>query len=115
MFRTAQTQKQSPIMSARRQVRPALVAAMTLGAFANVAVLAMPLYSIQVYDRVLTSRNLTTLLMVTLITVFVLAVYASLDCLRSAILNATFPTNSANQAELLQMVHTLKSWGNMAA
>jgi PrtD family type I secretion system ABC transporter len=87
MFRTAQTQKQSPIMSARRQLRPALVAAMTLGAFANVALLAMPLYSIQVYDRVLTSRNLTTLLMVTLITVFVLAVYASLDCLRSAILN----------------------------
>jgi PrtD family type I secretion system ABC transporter len=40
-----------------------------------------------VYDRVLTSRNLTTLLMVTLITVFVLAVYATLDCLRSAILN----------------------------
>jgi len=38
-----------------------------------------------------------------------------LQVLRSAILNATFPSNSANSAELLQMVHTLKSWGNMAA
>jgi hypothetical protein len=35
--------------------------------------------------------------------------------LRAATLNATFPTNSANQAQLLQMVQTLKSWGNMAA
>jgi len=38
-----------------------------------------------------------------------------LQVLRAATLNATFPTNSANPAQLLQMVHTLKSWGNMAA
>jgi ATP-binding cassette subfamily C protein len=87
MSRSQQTAKQSPITSARRQLRPAVVAAMTLAAFGNVAALAIPLYSIQVYDRVLTSRNLTTLLMVTLITVFVLVVYAALDGLRSAILN----------------------------
>jgi hypothetical protein len=38
-----------------------------------------------------------------------------LQVLRTAILNATFSANSADHAELLQMVHTLKSWGNLAA
>ena len=35
--------------------------------------------------------------------------------LRSVTLDTAFNTNSANQAELQQMVETLKSWGNMAA
>jgi ATP-binding cassette subfamily C protein len=87
MFRTDSTQSRTPVAAARRQLRPALIAATVLGAFANLAALAMPLYSIQIYDRVLMSRNLTTLLMVTLITLFILAVYAALDGLRSAILN----------------------------
>src|SRR6476659_3615095 len=92
MSNTQQTATQSPAMQsplavARRQLLPALLAALTLGVFANLAALAMPLYSIQVYDRVLTSRNLTTLTMVTLITGFVLAVNAALDCLRAAVLN----------------------------
>jgi ATP-binding cassette, subfamily C, bacterial len=86
MFRAEQTLA-NPIVLARRHLRPAVMAAMILGVFANVAVLAIPLYSIQVYDRVLTSRNLTTLVMVTLVTIFVLVVYAVLDGLRSAILH----------------------------
>jgi PrtD family type I secretion system ABC transporter len=51
------------------------------------AAMALPLYSMQVYDRVLTSRNLITLVMVTGIALFMLAVYAVLDGLRGAILN----------------------------
>jgi hypothetical protein len=35
--------------------------------------------------------------------------------MRSVILNTAFDTNSANHAELVEMVQTLKSWGNMAA
>lgn len=35
--------------------------------------------------------------------------------MRSVILNTTFDSNSANHAELQQMVETLKSWGNLAA
>lgn len=35
--------------------------------------------------------------------------------MRSAILNAAFNANSADHTELLQMVETLKSWGNLAA
>jgi ATP-binding cassette, subfamily C, bacterial len=87
MYRNQQNATETPVTATRRQLRPALIVAVVLGAFANVAALAMPLYSIQVYDRVLTSRNLTTLVMVTLITTFVLGVYAALDGLRAAILN----------------------------
>jgi hypothetical protein len=35
--------------------------------------------------------------------------------MRSAILNATFDTNSTNAPEWADMVQTLKNWGNMAA
>src|SRR6476660_2469340 len=110
MSNTQQTATQSPAMQsplavARRQLLPALLAALTLGVFANLAALAMPLYSIQVYDRVLTSRNLTTLTMVTLITGFVLAVNAALDCLRAAVLNrisvgidGPFPSRPSTQS-----------------
>jgi hypothetical protein len=35
--------------------------------------------------------------------------------LRSAILNATINPNSANAAELRDMVETLKKWANLAA
>ena len=85
MTRPAETQ--NPLLSARRALRPAILCAVALSSFANLAALAVPLYSIQIYDRVLTSRNLTTLAMVTTITVVILVVYAALDALRGAILN----------------------------
>jgi ATP-binding cassette subfamily C protein len=78
---------ESPIAATKRELRGPLTAALTLGVFTNLAVLTLPLYSMQVFDRVLTSRNLTTLVMVTLIAAFMLAVYAALDSLRGAILS----------------------------
>jgi ATP-binding cassette subfamily C protein len=87
MFRTEPARTETPTTIARRRLRPAFVSVMILGAFANIAALAMPMFSIQVYDRVLMSRNLTTLVMVTLVAVFVLAVNAGLDAFRSSVLN----------------------------
>src|SRR5436190_12220775 len=87
MFRSSKTPVQNALTTARRALRPALWSAVVLSSFANLAALALPLYSIQVYDRVLSSRNLTTLAMVTLIAVTMIAVYAALDALRTAILN----------------------------
>jgi len=54
--------------------------------FVNLAMLTLPLYMLQVYDRVLTSRSLPTLLMLTLGAGFVYVVYAVLEWLRSRIL-----------------------------
>src|SRR5262249_42309107 len=80
-------ERQPPLGPARGALRPAILCAVALSSFANLAALAVPLYSIQIYDRVLTSRNLTTLAMVTAITAVILVVWAALDALRGAILN----------------------------
>src|SRR5947199_1059009 len=85
MIRPADTQ--NPLLAARRALRPAILCSVSLSSFANLAALAVPLYSIQIYDRVLTSRNLTTLALVTALTAVLLVVYAALDALRGAILN----------------------------
>ncbi len=54
--------------------------------FVNLAMLTLPLYMLQVYDRVLASRSLPTLAMLTLGAAFVYAVYVGLEMLRSRVL-----------------------------
>ena len=52
----------------------------------NLLLFAMPLYSLQVYDRVLTSRSADTLLLLTLIVLFALSANSALDAVRSRLL-----------------------------
>src|SRR5262245_34122503 len=54
--------------------------------FINMLAFVGSLYMLQIYDRVLTSRNTTTLIVLTLIASFLLIVYALLEKLRSAVL-----------------------------
>jgi ATP-binding cassette subfamily C protein/ATP-binding cassette subfamily C protein EexD len=65
---------------------PALRAVFGLSIFINLTLFAIPLYSLQVYDRVLASRNLNTLLMLTLIVAVFLVLYGILEFARSGIL-----------------------------
>jgi ATP-binding cassette subfamily C protein EexD len=51
--------------------------------FINLLMLVSPLYMMQVYDRVLASRNQTTLVMMTVAAVLLYVVYALLETLRS--------------------------------
>jgi ABC-type protease/lipase transport system fused ATPase/permease subunit len=80
------TTVRSALAEATFSIRNAAAGALALGVFANLAALTLPLYSMQVYDRVLMSRSITTLLMLTVIAVFMLGVQAALDAFRSAIL-----------------------------
>lgn len=57
--------------------------------FINLLLFVSPLYMIQVYDRVLASRNEVTLIMVTILAVGLLVVYAVLESIRSRILVRT--------------------------
>ena len=79
-------------MTARRQVRRILGLGLGLGllltAFLNIAVLVVPIYDIQLYDRVLQSRNMDTLAVLSVACVAGLALYAVLEYLRSACLVA---------------------------
>ena len=54
--------------------------------FINFAMLTVPLYMLQLYDRVLTSRNSDTLLFLTIAAVFMLLVIGVLELIRSRIL-----------------------------
>lgn len=54
--------------------------------FINLLMLVSPIFMLQVYDRVLTSRNDVTLVMLTLLAVVLLGVMAALDALRSKLL-----------------------------
>lgn len=77
--------QRSPLLEARAVCRQAFVATGVMSIFINLTMLAMPLYSVQVYDRVLTSRNAGTLVMLTLIVLVFLALYGALEYVRSGL------------------------------
>lgn len=76
----------TPLNKAVAATRSALIPAGIFSFFINALALVSPIYMLQVYDRVLSSRNIMTLLFLTLIAVFLYFVYGSLDALRSRVL-----------------------------
>ena len=79
-------EKSSVLKDGIKATRPVFVTAIVFSFFINLLMFVSPLYMLQVYDRVLTSRNETTLIGITLIAAFALVVYALLEMLRSRIL-----------------------------
>jgi len=67
-------------------IRPVLSTVFVFAFFTNLLLFAAPLYMLQVYDRVLLSRNEATLVGITAIAALALAVYALLEMLRSRLL-----------------------------
>jgi ATP-binding cassette subfamily C protein/ATP-binding cassette subfamily C protein EexD len=76
----------TPLTQALKSCYPALGSTFVLSMFINATMLASPLYSMQVYDRVLTSRNVSTLVMLTLIVAVFLVLYGLLEFIRSGVL-----------------------------
>jgi ATP-binding cassette subfamily C protein/ATP-binding cassette subfamily C protein EexD len=76
----------SPLGSALRTCYPALIATFVLSLFINASMLATPLYSMQIYDRVLTSRSVGTLTMLTVVVGMFLVLYGILEFARSGVL-----------------------------
>ncbi len=72
----------------RRTLAGGLGLALFLTVFLDIAVLVVPIYDMQLYDRVLQSRNMDTLTVLSVACVAGLVVYAGLDTLRSACLVA---------------------------
>lgn len=66
--------------------RPDFLRAFSLSLFSNLMMLAPAIYMLQVYDRVLTSRNFTTLVMLSLLLVVVLVLMGALENARASIL-----------------------------
>jgi len=74
------------IDQAIRATRPAIGTAIVFSFFINMLGLAGPIYMLQVYDRVLGSRNISTLVALTIILTFLYAVLSSLEMLRTNLL-----------------------------
>jgi ATP-binding cassette subfamily C protein len=88
-----------------RAARPAFVSAIVFSFFINILAFVGPLYMLQIYDRVITSRNETTLVFITLIAAFLLMVYAVLEKIRSAVLvRAGLLFDTKTRAQLFEAV-----------
>jgi ATP-binding cassette subfamily C protein len=76
----------SPLASAVRAVMPALATSLVFSFFINLLTLVSPIYMLQIYDRVVATRDLDTLVAITVIAVGLLVVYALLQALRTRVL-----------------------------
>ena len=74
-----------PLDAALRAAARAVGATIVMSIFINLSLLASPIYSVQVNDRVLASKNGLTLLVLTGIVVVFLALYGILEYVRGAI------------------------------
>ncbi len=77
---------ESALDAAMRAARPAILTAVFFSLFINVLGLVGPLYMMQVYDRVLASRNVTTLLLLTVIVALLFLTAAILEGVRTKVL-----------------------------
>lgn len=79
--------KQSSIMNLLvRETYPAMSVSLVFSLVINLLMLTVPLYMLQVFDRVLTSQSIETLTYLTIIAVFALVIMSLLDVSRSRIL-----------------------------
>ncbi len=77
-----------PILdSAKRRCRRGILAAAFFSLFINALLLTAPLYMLQVFDRVLTSRSHETLVYLTLIALAAFAGYGALEVVRNGIMD----------------------------
>ena len=74
------------LTEAFRAIRPGFATAIVFSFFINLLAFVGPLYMLQIYDRVLGSRNIGTLVTLTIIAAFLLIVYSLLEKIRSSVL-----------------------------
>lgn len=79
----------SEIRRAIAACRSAFMATAVFSFFLNLLMLVVPLYMLQVFDRVLASRSVATLLMLTLIAGFMLLILGLLETVRARVLVRT--------------------------
>lgn len=80
------TEKQDSLRAAYKKYRAAFMATLVFSMFTNLLMFVGPMYMLQIYDRVLASRNPHTLIALTVIAVGLLASYGLLEFTRSRLL-----------------------------
>ena len=80
------TSASNPLSSALRSLRPVLGYLVFFSLVSNVFALAIPLYSLQVLDRVIASGSMETLFWLTVITLAIMAMVTIIQIARSAVM-----------------------------
>ncbi|MBM1312320.1 type I secretion system permease/ATPase [Sulfitobacter mediterraneus] len=78
--------QKTPLQVAYGRFRATFIATIVFSFFVNMLMFVGPLYMLQIYDRVLSSRNETTLVMISMIAVLMLVSYGLLEFTRSKLL-----------------------------
>ena len=78
--------RQSPVFQVLWSIRHTLLTVLGFSLVINFLMLTPSLYSLQIYDRILTSRNTTTLLVLSLIALFLFAILSLVEWSRSRIM-----------------------------
>ena len=76
----------TPLQAAYRKFRAIVFTTFVFSFAINMLLFVSPLYMLQIYDRVLGSRNEVTLLMISLIALFLLSTYGIMEFIRSRML-----------------------------
>ena len=108
----------TPLTRAWRSIRMPLVAVAAFSFFLNLLAFVAPLFMLQVYDRVLTSRNETTLVMLASIAIGLLVVLGLLEKYRHRVLvraSVVFDRLVAEQAFDASLLSGLRSRGSQHA
>ena len=79
--------KQSPLDTAIQQLRPVVIYAAVMSFFINLLILPMSLYSLQIYDRVMSTGSLSTLTWLTVIMLCIFVAVGVLQTLRGNVLS----------------------------
>ena len=82
----AKPQDATDLQLALKACKSSFVSVGFFSMFVNLLMLVPPLYMLQVYDRVLSSRSVETLIMLTLVVVFLFMIMGGLELVRSRIL-----------------------------
>ena len=77
---------QEVMVAGVRATLPVFATVVVFSFFVNLLLFVSPLYMLQIYDRVITSRSETTLLSLTVLAAILIGVYAALETLRSRLL-----------------------------
>jgi len=88
-----------PLSVASRHARPALLVVGFFSLCINVLMLTVPLYMLQIYDRVLVSRSTDTLILLSAVALGALVIFGILEALRARVLvrvGARFDRDLAN-------------------
>jgi ATP-binding cassette, subfamily C, type I secretion system permease/ATPase len=84
--KTPSNPMQNPLDLALRNVRSALGAVLFFSMCINLLMLTSPMYMLQIYDRVLVSRNPDTLILLTIVATIALITYGILQYIRGSVL-----------------------------